>query len=287
MGEHWIKFEPKTFGKPKVLAMKRALKIEVDAIVGKLLRVWCWADEHSVDGTSVPLHRDDIDEMCSKRGFAAAMEAVGWLSGNDGCVTFPEFWKHNGTTAKGRCVTAKRVDKHRSGNGESVTNVTATSEDCNGDSVTPALPDKKEIRLEALSPAGAPEGLPVEVNDWAQLIVAAYGRKDSLMDCLQFVASMLRRGTDKPAEVLLAVKKCSAIILAKAPQGFSTQFVPRAKPFFEEEQWRSPEAFEQRWQTKASARSTGPRQAYDIGAALTVLPHSDVMGKQPRREIPE
>jgi hypothetical protein len=171
MAEHWIKFEPKTFDKPRVLALRDKLSLDEFAIVGRLLKIWSWADTHSIDGKDIPLSRKNIDEMTKKRGFAKAMEEVGWLAGNDGCLTFPDFHKHNGSTAKGRAVTSNRVEKFRAGNASAVT----TPPNGNANTVTTvtdeALPDREgeedQIATDTDPHAGcAPASLP-HALEWA------------------------------------------------------------------------------------------------------------------------
>ena len=270
MAEHWIKFEPKTFDKPKVLAMKRQLKMDAFGVVGRLLKVWGWADTHSIDGKEVPLTRDDIDELADKRGFAAAMESVGWLSGNDGSLTFPDFWKHNGSTSKGRAVTATRVERHRTGNSKLLVNTSKsngesvaveTETDCTGNdepvtvvTVSPlesSLPDKKRQEGDGpplcVPPSGGVRVTREQAVEWAEKIVGGYGLHDSPLECREIVLDQVMGGQVEPLEMLRKVAEVSRIIRETAPQRFGSAGVPRALNFFRDEQWRSPEMFSQRW----------------------------------------
>lgn len=107
--------------------MASRLKLDVDTVVGKLSRVWIWADQQSVDGNAVPVTYAFLDRLAGKKGFAVAMIEAGWLSGQDGALTFPEFARHNGRSAKARATTNRRVTKlrdGRNGNGLNGTNVT-------------------------------------------------------------------------------------------------------------------------------------------------------------------
>jgi hypothetical protein len=56
----------------------------------------------------------------------------------------------------------------------------------------------------------------------------------------------LQRGTSAE-EMRTCVQRCVAFIRS-APGGAGNRYVPKAATFFGEQQWRSPEAFEQRWQ---------------------------------------
>jgi len=108
MAGDWIKIQNVTLDKPEVYQIADQLSLDPDAVLGKLLRVWIWADTQTYDGTmSVPYSQ--IDRMTNAQGFAEALESVGWLS-DDG---FTNFDRHNGATAKSRSMTAKRVSKHR------------------------------------------------------------------------------------------------------------------------------------------------------------------------------
>ena len=113
MAGDWIKFEHTTPDKPEVVKMATALKIDQDAVVGKLLRVWLWADANSLNGECVGVTEAFIDRLTCRRGFAAAMRSVGWLVGNDGEVSFTNFSRHNGATAKARAVENRRKSDYR------------------------------------------------------------------------------------------------------------------------------------------------------------------------------
>jgi hypothetical protein len=151
----WIKLECTTPDKPEIVRMASSLRIDQDAVVGKLLRVWVWADQNSIAGESVTITAAFIDRLTNRRGFARAMRDAGWLIGDDGAMTFPNFDRHNGTTAKARSVTNRRVAKHRT---------------CNGDGVTKAeqkpLPEKRREEIdEKKDPAGGEPAAPVKARE--------------------------------------------------------------------------------------------------------------------------
>jgi hypothetical protein len=120
----WIKLECTTPDKPEIVHMAATLRIDQDAVVGKLLRVWVWADQNSVAGAKVTITASFIDRLTSRKGFAAAMRAAGWLLGDDGAMTFPNFDRHNGVTGKARSETARRMGKLRGKRHTSAENVT-------------------------------------------------------------------------------------------------------------------------------------------------------------------
>ena len=131
----WIKIEDCTPDKPEVIQLANILGIDQDAVLGKLIRVWLWADAQTYDGNaktnaatvSQPLvgalagrelanapsvSKAFLDRCTYCPGFGAALEQVGWLTAIGGVLSFPNFDRHNGQTAKQRAVTAKRVAKH-------------------------------------------------------------------------------------------------------------------------------------------------------------------------------
>jgi hypothetical protein len=122
----WIKIEHVTIDKPEVDQMANILSIDHDAVVGKCLRFWIWADQQTEDGNAVSVTKTFLDRLVFCPGFAAALAKVGWLNGRDGHYSIPNFGQHNGQSAKKRANTSKRVKKKR-----------------NADSVTKALPEKR------------------------------------------------------------------------------------------------------------------------------------------------
>jgi hypothetical protein len=72
-------------------------------------------------------------------------------------------------------------------------------------------------------------------------IVAAYPRQDAPFDCYQAVQMSLDGGED-PQQMLAAVKLCADHIRV-SPGGSANRFVPKARSFFQREEWRSPESF--------------------------------------------
>lgn len=109
MASDWIKFEHVTPDKSEVIRISVILKIDQDAVTGKLLRIWIWADQNSIGGNDVAVTESFLDRLTHRKGFASAMRDVGWLTGEDGLLSFPRFERHNGTTAKARADTNRRV----------------------------------------------------------------------------------------------------------------------------------------------------------------------------------
>lgn len=137
MAGDWIKLEHSTPDKPEVVKLAAALGLDQDAVVGKLVRLWIWADQQSVSGNALTVTNMFIDRITFCNGFAVGLVKVGWLSGREGLLTIPNFDRHNGQTAKNRAITNRRVATHRAkGNYETVTNVTE-------DALQKPLPEKR------------------------------------------------------------------------------------------------------------------------------------------------
>ena len=108
----WIKVETCIHEKPEVFAIAEILDCDRDTVVGKLLRVWSWADAHTYATNATSVSTKLVDAVAQRDGFAIAMQKVGWLAQNEDGFSFPNFDRHNGNTAKSRALTAKRVAKH-------------------------------------------------------------------------------------------------------------------------------------------------------------------------------
>jgi hypothetical protein len=146
MAGDWIKMRTDLAEDPAVIAMAAALgDVDEDLIVGKLHRLWAWADSQSRDGHATGVTYVWIDRYLRCPGFAQALSSVGWLLLEDKAVTFPNFDRHNGETAKTRALGAKRKQKQRSNVTE---NVPDTSRNDRDKTVTREEKRREEIRAE-------------------------------------------------------------------------------------------------------------------------------------------
>jgi hypothetical protein len=113
MRRPWIKVEVSTPDKPEICAIASRLRMDEDAVVGKLIRLWAWAELNHVNPNDLSITKEFLDKLVSKKGFTEAMILAGWLGMDDERLFFPNFGKHNGEDSKVRGLTAKRVEKHR------------------------------------------------------------------------------------------------------------------------------------------------------------------------------
>ena len=163
MAGEWLKFDASTPEKPEVFAITADMGWDdPDLTVGKLMRVWRWFDQHTIDGNAANVTLPLLDRVSGAAGFAEAMCNVGWLLADEYGLSLPHFDRHNGKTAKDRALTAKRVANHKAKGG--------TNEEGNADGVSDALP-REEKRREEIKPSlkskteAAPRGTRL-ASDW-------------------------------------------------------------------------------------------------------------------------
>jgi len=109
----WIKLEMTTPDKPEVHAIASALNIEAEHVLGCLCRIWIWADEQSLNGHALSVTEKTLDRVARVPNFAKAMRESGWLTGENGAITLPNFGAHNGKTAKSRALAQRRKQVER------------------------------------------------------------------------------------------------------------------------------------------------------------------------------
>ncbi len=140
MAGDWIKVQTCTPDKPEVHQIAERLGIDPDAVTGKLIRIWCWADQQTADGNAASVTKSLLDRVSGVTGFADSLISVGWLEKTDAGFLFPNFDRHNGNSAKTRASVAKRVGKHRKTAESDSLNM---KRKCNAETVTTALPEKR------------------------------------------------------------------------------------------------------------------------------------------------
>ncbi|GAA4455355.1 hypothetical protein [Novipirellula rosea] len=170
MAGDWLKIETTTPDKPEVFRIADELGIDPDAVVGKLFRVWVWADQQTFDGNASSVTRSLLDRISGVSNFADAMLSCGWLVESEHGLTFPNFDRHNGKTAKTRALTRKRVENHR-----------------NACSVTSALPEKRRGREDKESSARTGKTVQRFVPPTLDEVRAYCRERSNAIDAEQFV----------------------------------------------------------------------------------------------------
>lgn len=121
MASSWIKVEVITPDKPEIFQIAEILNIDPDAVLGKLVRIWAWADQQTVDGNAGSVTKGVLDRIAFITGFADALIAVGWLAYDGNKLILPNFERHNGESSKKRALTNRRVASHRKNETQKVT----------------------------------------------------------------------------------------------------------------------------------------------------------------------
>ena len=156
MAGDWIKMRTNLWDDPRISKLCDITDQPEAAIVGGLYWLWATADEHTESGILPGLTTRAIDRKTGVQGLGQGLVDIGWLADHPEGVRIVGFEEHNGSSAKKRCQTAKRVEKHKSGNAP----VTQQSLPESAGIVSDALPREEKRREEVnqdqnhLSPDG-------------------------------------------------------------------------------------------------------------------------------------
>lgn len=104
----WIKMRTALAHDPAVIAIALDLDKSEFEVVGMLHHLWSWADSQSQDGHIKRVTEKWIDRYVHHPGFAKSMCSAGWLIIENDGITFPNFDRHNGESAKKRAEAAER-----------------------------------------------------------------------------------------------------------------------------------------------------------------------------------
>ena len=113
MRRPWIKIETCTPDKPEVCSLATQLRLDEDTVVGKLVRLWSWAELNQINPNDLGVTKEFINKLVGRKGFAQALEQTGWLIEADEKLSFRNFKRHNSPVAQNKALTAKRVARHR------------------------------------------------------------------------------------------------------------------------------------------------------------------------------
>ena len=94
---------------PRVARLVDLTNSSEAAVVGALYWLWATADQHTEDGVMPGLSLRQIDRKTGLSGFGDALCQIEWLEDHPDGVRIVDFERHNGSSAKKRCETAKRV----------------------------------------------------------------------------------------------------------------------------------------------------------------------------------
>lgn len=133
MAGDWIPMRLDLSDDPSVIAIAAKCDLDEHSVIGRLYKLWSWANRHLADGNARGVTESWVDRYLGVSGFASAMIESGWLGSNGTNIVFPNFERWNSKGAKTRILTANRVKNLRS-NAASVT-----------PSVTKTLPENSRV----------------------------------------------------------------------------------------------------------------------------------------------
>jgi hypothetical protein len=144
MAGEWIKMRTNLWDDPRVSQICDMTGAQEAAVIGALYWLWASADEHTEDGFMPGLSKAAIDRKTGLKGFGDALISVRWIESSDDGITISHFSEHNGSSAKKRCQTAKRVANHTAANAQ----LTQENNETNAESVSDALAIEEKRREE-------------------------------------------------------------------------------------------------------------------------------------------
>ena len=150
MAGDWIKVRTNLWDDPRVSRLCDLTGSTEAAVIGALYWLWSAADQHTEDGIMRGLTTGAIDRKTGVKGIGDALCDIGWLADHPEGVRIIHFDEHNGTSAKTRAVTAKRVAKHKS--------LTQAPLADQHETVSSALPREEKRREDTNKPPLPPKG---------------------------------------------------------------------------------------------------------------------------------
>lgn len=160
MAGDWIKVQISTPDKAEVWAMAERLDLDPDAVVGKLIRVWSWFDEHTEEGHAPSVTKKLLDRLVGVTGFCDSLHSEGWMTETDGMVSVPNFDRHNGQSAKKRALSNERKRKSRANVAGNVTDQSRTERDT-------SVPREEKRRVNTV-PNGTDAAASLSERVWAE-----------------------------------------------------------------------------------------------------------------------
>ncbi len=115
MAGDWIKMRHDLGDDPAVITLIAETScVDADHVVGKLHKLWSWADRQSRKGHAPGVTPQWLDTFLGCQGFAKVLKKVGWLRVTDEDIVIPKFDRHMSKSAKNRALAARRKVTQRS-----------------------------------------------------------------------------------------------------------------------------------------------------------------------------
>lgn len=184
MAGEWIKVRTNLWDDPRVMQLCDLTGHSEATVIGGLYWLWATADEHTETGHMPGLSIAAIDRKTGVKGLGQALLTVGWIDDTDGGITIIRFDEHNGTSAKNRASTAKRVANHAARvKAELKANDVVTSNNEKTNAPTVSTPLAREDKKEELKTPHTPQGGQPGEQDESPKRKAAVSLQTFLADC--------------------------------------------------------------------------------------------------------
>ncbi|MBL4761428.1 MAG: hypothetical protein JKY93_01860 [Gammaproteobacteria bacterium] len=113
MAGDWIKFELATLDKAEIWEIADRLQLDTDSVIGKLIKIWAWFDQHTEDGSASIVTKKLLDSKTNVTNFCDILVTVGWMECDENTISIPKFSRHNGESAKKRAEANRRKAESR------------------------------------------------------------------------------------------------------------------------------------------------------------------------------
>jgi hypothetical protein len=167
MAGDWLKMRHDLADDPATIRLAACCRLDEDAVIGKLFRLWSWADRHTQEGKADGVGLEWVDRTVRCPGFAAEMVRVGWLEETGQGLTFPRFDRHCSDSAKARALKKNRMERSRGA--PSATEAPQKSRSCGAARATKAPPEERRGEVEIPPPPHACEEVELDMARWATL----------------------------------------------------------------------------------------------------------------------
>ena len=246
----WIKFEKDLLTDPRVLRIARTLQARwklyektvegegfeicndvalpaVTLVCGGLVRIWSLADTHLGEDDILPLGFEELDEVVGIPGFCLLLPEDWIVEVDEGSVKLPDFHAHNGTEAKKKAVTQKRVERFRERNNKAlpVRNAPALPDQTRPDQTnkTNTLSDKSDSTSSSLKKKKSPSKL--GFNDLVTLGVEEQVAKDWLTTRKSPLTKTVLKDLEREAaKAGLSIAEAVGMSAARGWRGFRAEW---------------------------------------------------------------
>jgi hypothetical protein len=135
----WIKIETHTPDKAEIRQIARLCRCSKAEAFVAFFRVYVWLDEQTETGHVDYFTPADADEIGALPGLGDALEAVRWITFSAAGAVVANWERHNGQSAKKRCLAAERIKRFRQAHPEYGADDPKSTNHRNGKSVTESV----------------------------------------------------------------------------------------------------------------------------------------------------